>query len=323
MRFLVIGGTVFVGRHFVEAALSRGHQVTLFHRGTKGPGLMPGTEEIFGDRDGQTDRLAGGKWDAVIDCCGYFPRVVEQSVRALAGSVDRYLFVSTISVYDMAGRDRLDEESPVLTIDDPTVEEIRGDTYGALKALCEDVVKETFGDRALIIRPGLIMGPNDVSNRFTYWVTRMAEGGKAVVPDRPSQPMQLIDVRDMGLFMVLALEKQLGGTFNACGPETPKTLGDMIDVCHTLNLGTELVWVDPSVLAANGIELWQDLPLVMPADGSDDAMQRVDNRRAIGAGLAFRPWEATARDTLAWRRSQPEDGPPRFGMDRAKEAELL
>jgi 2'-hydroxyisoflavone reductase len=323
MRLLVIGGTVFVGRHFVEAALSRGHEVTIFHRGTKGTGLIPGVEEILGDRDGQMDRLAGRRWDAVVDCCGYVPRVVEQSVRALEGAVDRYLFVSTISVYDIEGQSRLDEDSPLSTLDDPTIEEVTGETYGGLKVLCEDQVTGAFGGRALIVRPGLIMGPHDPTNRFTYWVDRLASGGKAIVPARPEQPMQLIDARDLGLFMVLALEKGLSGAFNACGPESGRNFGDMIEACHRLNLGTELVWVEPSVLEEHGVQLWQDLPLALPADGSSDAMQRVDNRRAISAGLAFRSWDLTAKDTLEWRRSQPADGPQRFGIDRAREAEVL
>lgn len=323
MRLLVIGGTVFVGRHFVEAALSRGHQVTLFHRGSKGTGLISGVEEVLGDRDGQMDRLAGGNWDAVVDTCGYVPRVVRQSAQALYDRAGRYLFVSTISVYETEGQDRLDETSKVGILGDPTTEEITGESYGPLKVLCEEEVTGAFGKKALIIRPGLIMGPHDPTNRFTYWVDRLAGGGKAIVPARPEQPTQLIDARDLGLFMVLGLEKQLSGIYNACGPEAPKTFGDMITACHKLNLGTELVWVEPGALEEQGVQLWQDLPLVLPVDGSSDAIQRVDNRRAVAAGLVLRSWEQSASDTLEWRRTQPSDAPQRFGMDREREAEVL
>jgi len=323
MDILVIGGTVFVGRHFANAAVEAGHSVTLFHRGTKGTGLIEGVSEILGDRDGDLGELAGRKWDAVVDTCGYFPRVVRKSAEFLSDSVGRYLFVSTISVYTLEGQESLDEDSPVGTIEDSTTEEITGESYGPLKYLCEQAVLEVYGDRSLIVRPGLINGPNDPTNRFTYWVTRFADGGEVIVTDRPDQPQQLIDARDLGLFMLHALEAELTGTFNACGPDTPKTLLDMIEACQTLNREAKPIWVPNDFLAEQEVELWQELPLILPPAGESDALNRTSNARAVAAGLRFRSWEETAADTLEWARENPVAGKPRHGLDREKEARVL
>lgn len=323
MDILVLGGTVFVGRQFALAALSRRHNVTLFHRGTKGAGIVPGADEIFGDRDGGLEALGDRRWDVVVDMCGYLPRIVRQSAQALADRADRYLFVSSVSVYDMEGKESLNEDSEVATLDDPTTEEYAGPAYGALKYLCEQEVRAAFGDRSIIVRPGLIAGPYDPTNRFTYWVTRFAEGGRVLVPSRLDQPMQLIDVRDLAQFSVTLLERGTTGVFNACGPDSPKKFGDMVEACHCLNLGATPIYVDPQWLIDQGVGLWTELPLVLPPDGSTDALNRTDNSRAIQAGLNFRSWETTARDTLAWALESPPATPPRFGLDRAKEAEVL
>ncbi|MGV3614943.1 MAG: NAD-dependent epimerase/dehydratase family protein [Fimbriimonas sp.] len=323
MDILVLGGTVFVGRHFVAAALAAGHRVTLVHRGQRGAELFPEAERILADRDGGLDALGNRSWDAVVDCCGYVPRIVAQSVEALKDRVDRYLFVSTISVYRDPSIAGMDEEAPIFASSAPGVEEVTGETYGPMKVGCEDAVRGAFGDRATIVRPGLVMGPYDPTNRFTYWVDRLARGGEALVPARPEQPMQLIDARDLGQFMLRLVERNIGGTFNACGPDTPKNLGDMIEACHCLNLGTRLVWAEPAFLEAQGVGLWSELPLILPPDGGSDGMSLVDNRRAIAEGLAFRSWEETARDTLAWVREAPPAGPPRHGLDPEKERRVL
>jgi len=323
MNLLVLGGTVFVGRHFVEAALARGHRVTLLHRGQRGADLFPQADRILADRDGGLDALGDRTWDAVVDCCGYVPRVVRQSAQALRDRTNRYLFVSTISVYKGSDQPGMTEDSELATIEDETVEEITGETYGALKVLCEQEVQSAYGDRALIVRPGLVIGPNDPTNRFTYWVDRLAKGGRVLLPNRPSQPMQLIDARDMGLWMVLALEQGLSGVYNANGQDETLTFGDMVAACHKLNLGAQLVWADPEFLAENSVELWQELPLVLPVDGSGDGMQQVDNSKARNAGLTFRSWEVSARDTLAWRQTVTDEATPRFGLDPDKEAAVL
>lgn len=323
MNILVLGGTVFVGRHFVAAALAAGHRVTLVHRGQRGADLFPEADRILADRDGGLDALGDRTWDAVVDCCGYVPRIVAQSAEALRDRVGRYLFVSTISVYRDPSEADITEDSPLHEAQSDGTEEVTGQTYGPLKVACEQVVNEIYGDRATIVRPGLVMGPNDPTNRFTYWVDRLADGGEAIVPDRPEQPMQLIDARDLGRFMLTLVEREVSGTFNACGPETPKTLGDMIEACHKLNLGTRIVWVKPAFLAAQEVSLWMELPLVLPPDGSSDGMCQVSNRKALNQGLRFLSWEETARDTLAWVRAEPPQTPARHGLDREKERVVL
>lgn len=323
MNILVLGGTVFVGRHFVAAALASGHRVTLVHRGQRGAELFPEVDRILADRDGGLDALGDRTWDAVVDCCGYVPRIVAQSADALRDRVGRYLFVSTISVYRDPSMPGMTEEAPIFEESPDGVEEVTGETYGPMKVGCERRVTDAYGDRATIVRPGLVMGPNDPTNRFTYWVDRLAEGGEAIVPSRPEQPMQLIDARDLGRFMLSLVERDVAGTFNACGADTPRTLGDMVEACHTLNLGTQIVWVEPDFLAAHDVALWSELPLILPPDGSSDGMCQVSNARALQAGLSFRSWEETARDTLAWIRAEPPQGTPRHGLDRAKERALL
>lgn len=323
MDILVLGGTVFVGRHFVAAALAAGHRVTLVHRGQRGAELFPEADRILADRDGGLDALGDRTWDVVVDCCGYVPRIVRQSAEALRDRVGRYVFVSTISVYADASQAGLHEDSKVHDEVAEEVEEVTGQTYGPLKVACERVVNETYGDRATIVRPGLVMGPNDPTNRFTYWADRLAEGGEAIVPARPEQPMQLIDARDLGRFMLGLVERGVSGTFNACGPETAKTLGDMVEACHGLNLATQLVWVDPAFLETQGVSLWMELPLVLPVDGSGDGMCQVSNARGIAEGLTFRSWDETARDTRAWSLAEPPQGTPRHGLDREKERAVL
>ena len=321
MKLLVLGGTVFVGRHFVTAALAAGHDVTLVHRGQRGRDLFPDVDRVFADRDGGLDALGDRQWDAVVDSCGYVPRVVDQSANYLRDRVGRYLFVSTISVYRDSSTPDQDEDAPVFAESAPGVEEVTGETYGPMKVGCEKVVREMYGDRALIVRPGLIAGPYDPTNRFTYWVDRLAKGGKALVPARPEQPLSLIDARDLGRFMLSAVQRGVSGTYNACGD--PRSFGEMIDACHQANLGTQLVWTEPGFLASQDVALWAELPLALPSDGSDDGMMQVSNRRSLAEGLQLRSWRETAEDTLAWIRAEPPAGSPRHGLDPEKEARVL
>jgi 2'-hydroxyisoflavone reductase len=311
MKLLVLGGTVFVGRHFVEAAVSRGHEVTIFHRGQRGAELFPDLDRVLGDRDGGLDALEGREFDAVVDCCGYVPRVVRQSVEAFRDRAKAYLFVSTISVYADGNPAGMDEGAELIRLEDPTVEEVTGETYGGLKVLCEEVVEEAFTGRSFIVRPGLIAGPYDPTNRFPYWVGRIAKGGEVLVPNRPTAPLQLIDARDLGLFMVLGLERGLTGTYNTAGPQM--RFVDMIESCHRLNMGAQLVWADEAFLAEQGIQLWGDLPLALPSEGSDALMQ-VSSARAIAEGLTYRPLDQTTEDTGEWLRTEPPAGSPKYGL---------
>src|SRR5438094_5423004 len=253
MRILVLGGTRFLGRHVVEAARSRGHVLTLFNRGRSNPELHPGVERLTGDRDGGLGALAGRTWDAVVDPSGFFPRIVDASARALADRAGRYLFVSSLSVYAEPIAGGADESAPVATLADPGVESITGGTYGGLKALCEARVLEAFGERALIVRPGLIVGPHDTTDRFPYWPRRMARGGEVLAPGEPTAPTQLIDVRDLAEWMLALVERGAGGTFNATGPAEPLTLGQCLErIAAAIGTGPRLTWVSETFLSERG-----------------------------------------------------------------------
>lgn len=324
MKVLVIGGTAFVGRSIIDSALSAGHDVTLFHRGQTNPGLFPGTRELLGDRDGGLDALPDERWDAVIDTCGYVPRIVEQSVRRLSGKVDRYVFISTISVYDDLGADSIDEDGPLATFADPEVETIDAETYGGLKVLCEQVVNQTFGKAATVIRPGLIVGPWDRSDRFTYWVERMVRGGRALVPDRLDQPVQWIDVRDLGEWTVRLAANGISGTFNATGPADPTSLGSLLErTNHELGNRAELIPAPTSFLESQGVAAWTDLPLVDPYDGSADGMSRIDCSKAVRSGLTYRPLDETVRDTARWFGEGRPAGPLKAGLAPDRETAVL
>lgn len=328
MDVLILGGTRFVGRHLVDALLARNHGVTLFNRGRSAPGLFPGVEELHGDRDGDLAPLAERRWDAVIDTSGYVPRIVRQSCELLQGRVDRYVFISTISVYADLAADELDEGSALAPLPDPATEDVPAH-YGALKGACEREVVAAFGERALIVRPGLIVGPFDPTGRFSYWPLRLAEGGEVLAPGAPDAPVQFIDVRDLAEWIVRAVTRGPGGVFNATGPATPMTMAGFLDACARV-VGSSahpprFTWCSESFLLDQGVAPWTGLPLWVPDESA--GIHRVSVRRALDAGLSFRTAGETARDTLAWCRS-PQFAPPvgsyaNVGLTRAREAELL
>ncbi|HSH00779.1 MAG TPA: NAD-dependent epimerase/dehydratase family protein, partial [candidate division Zixibacteria bacterium] len=230
MNILIIGGTRFVGRAIAESALNRGHNVTLFHRGKTGGELFTQAEHIFGDREHDLALLEGRSWDIVIDTCAYTPRITRLAAEALSNAAPRYLFISTISVYaNFNGR--ITEESPLATLADPTVEEINGETYGGLKVLCESVVSEIYGSRATILRPGLIAGPHDPTDRFTYWVDRIARGGETLAPRISERPIEFIDARDLADFTVTACEDNVTGVYNAVGFDPPLSIENFLTAC--------------------------------------------------------------------------------------------
>jgi len=323
MDLLVLGGTIFVGRHFVEAAIAKGHKVTLLHRGQRGADLFPDIDRILADRDGGLDALGDRTWDAVVDCCGYVPRVVRQSAQALAGRADRYLFVSSLSAYEMTGDVGIDESAPLAKLEDPTVEQVTGESYGGLKALCEAEVQEAFGDGAIIVRPGIIIGPYDPTNRFTYWVDRISSENEVLVPEIMPQPTQLIDARDLGLWMLEVLESGPTGIYNAAGPDFPKTFGDMIDACHALNPSASLVFIPEGDLEKHDLKMWLELPLAVPTGSPSAAIFQVNNRKAIAAGMKFRSWKESAADVLEWVRGPLPKLTPSHGLDREKELAVL
>jgi nucleoside-diphosphate-sugar epimerase len=318
MKLLVLGGTKFLGRHTVDAALADGHDVTIFTRGQTNPELFPDAEHVLGDRDGDLAALQTGSWDGVVDTSGFVPRIVRQSAELLRERVGRYVFVSSISVYDDFSEPPT-EAAPVAELEDPAAEEVL-EHYGALKAACERVVEEVYGDHSARVRAGLIVGPYDPTDRFTYWPRRIALGGEVLGPGDPDAPVQFIDARDLAAWLVkLALEGP-GGTFNATGPAQQLNFRQLLeDMCETIGSDAEVVWVDGERVLEADVQPWSELPLWLP--GEDYAgMARADISRALAAGLTFRPVGETIADTLAWDRSEPGDRPT---LTREKEQEIL
>lgn len=314
---------MFLGRHIVGAALERGHEVTLFNRGKHNPELFPEVEKIRGDRDGGLGALEGRCWDAVVDTCGYVPRVVRMSAESLRDSVDSYVFISTLSVYADLSVKGLNENSPVGSLEDETVEEVTGETYGPLKALCEKSVEELFPDRAFIPRPGLIVGPHDPTDRFTYWPVRISQGGKVLAPERRSLGIMYIDVRDLSEWIVRMIEERRYGTYNADGPDYELSMERFLECCRdTVGGGAELVWVDDKFLLDKGVAPWSDLPLWLPGEEAA-GMSAFDVSKALEAGLAARPLEETVRDILSWHQTRPKGEPLKAGISRDRESLLL
>jgi 2'-hydroxyisoflavone reductase len=318
MKLLVLGGTKFLGRHAVDKALAGGHDVTIFTRGQTNPELFPEVEHVQGDRDGDLDALHSGTWDGVVDTSGYVPRIVRQSAELLHNRVGRYVFVSSISVYaDFSAPPT--EASAVAELEDPATEEVT-EHYGALKAACERVVEQIYGDRSARVRAGLIVGPNDPTDRFTYWPRRIALGGEVLGPGSPDAPVQFIDARDLAGWLVqLALEGP-GGTYNATGPAQLLTFEELLDnMRDAIGSNARIVWLEGERVLEAGVQPWTELPLWLP--GSDYAgMARADISRALAAGLTFRPMRETIVDTLAWDRAQPGDRPT---LAHAREQEIL
>ena len=307
MKLLVLGGTAFVGRHVVEAALARGDDVTIFTRGRTNPDLFAEARRLIGDRDGDLSALEQGEWDAVVDTSGYFPRVVRASAELLAGRVGQYTFVSSVSVYADPSRGGVDETARVHEVPPDAPEELASDElYGAFKAACEQVVAEVYSERALIVRAGVIVGAWDTSNRFTYWVTRIADAGEVLAPEPRTQPVQFVDARDLCAWILRMAEAERGGVFNATGPERPLTLERLLDgIRDAVGSDASLTWGDEDFLVEAGLEPFQDLPLwLAPAVNPGFAgFLAVDVSRAVEAGLTFRPLADTARWTLHWART--------------------
>jgi 2'-hydroxyisoflavone reductase len=325
VKLLILGGTVFLGRHLVEVAQARGHEVTLFNRGQHGADLFPEVEKLRGDRDGGLDALRGMRWDAVIDPSGYIPRLVRASAEALADSVNHYTFISSISVFKDFSQRGMDETAPVGTLDDESVEQVTGETYGPLKALCEQAVEQAMPGRVLTIRPGLIVGPYDPTDRFTYWPARVALGGEVLAPGRAERAVQIIDGRDLAEWNIRLVEARHTGILNATGPAYELTMGEVLDTARSVTGSDALVtWVSEEFLLAQGVTPWSEVPMWVPeSDPSMAGFSHVDISHAIETGLTFRPLADTVRDTLAWDATRPADLPRRAGLTREREAELL
>jgi 2'-hydroxyisoflavone reductase len=295
LKLLILGGTQFLGRAVVEAAVERGHEVTLFNRGQTNPELFPEVEKLRGDR--AVDPIPSGEWDALIDTSGFLPGVVRASAEALREWVQRYLFVSSISAYASFTQGPKEGSPRAPLREMPSDEMLPGyENYGALKALCEDVVTEVYGERALIVRPGLIVGPHDPTGRFTYWPHRIARGGQFVVPGPPEEQVQFVDVRDLGAWMVDLLERGDSGAFNATHPGL--SWRELVESClRVTGSDGRPVWIDREWLAEQGVGEWMELPLWLH-DADSMGMLRADVSRAVAAGLTFRPLDDTVRGTL-------------------------
>jgi 2'-hydroxyisoflavone reductase len=323
MRILFVGGTRFVGRAMALSALERGHEVTLLHRGqTRDPDLEA-AEHLLADRDGDLSVLADRTFDATVDVCAYVPRQVRSLAAALGGRGGHHVFVSTVSVYEEPDHPGFDESSALARLDDPTVEEVTGETYGGLKVLCEEAATEAYGpDGLAVVRPTYVVGPHDHTGRFTWWVRRIAAGGEVLVPGPPEAPMQVVDARDQGDFTIGLCEQGTSGTFTSASPAPPFGFGDLLDltVAAVGPAGTTLTWVDPQWYAAQG-GTYQTAPLW--TEGTPENALAADPARAVAAGLRWRPLEQTVADTWAWIQ---RDEPPLvagWGSTAEEEADLL
>jgi len=333
MRLLVLGGTGFIGPHQVRYALARGHHVTVFNRGRQKEAWPGPVEELLGDRGGDLKAMEGREWDACIDNPATLPVWVRDAARVLKGHVGQYVFISTISVY-AANDTAADETAPLMAYggNDPmaeTIESLRGNPrlYGPLKAVSEKEAQTSYGEAATtIIRPSLIVGPGDETDRFTYWPVRLERGGDIVTPGDGSDPVQFIDVRDLAEWTIRVVEQRTTGVFNAAGPASEMTMRQMLaGIAEGIQVEPRLVWAPAELLVANRVSAWRDMPVWIAGQGRTFGFHRRDIRRAGAAGLTYRPLPLTAADTLAWFHTLPSErqGKLRAGLTPEREAELL
>ena len=332
LRILILGGTGFIGPYQVRYALSRGHKVTTFNRGKTHPGELPKeVEQLIGDRNGKLDALKNRQWDVAIDNPTTLPAWVRDTAQVLKGNVDRYVLISTISVYADPPPSGLDEDSPLQKYDGPdaykeTLEAMKAGgykTYGPLKALSEKEAEKWFPGKTLIIRPGLIVGPRDETDRFTYWPARIGRGGEVLAPGTPNDPVQFIDARDLAEWTIRMVENCENGIYNATGPVKPLGIGGMLEeIKAALNSNATFTWLPYEFLKKHDVQPWSDMPVWA---GDELGLARTKINRAIGKGLTFRPLADTTRDTLAWFKSLPRDRQSHLkaGLSPEREAEVL
>lgn len=338
MKLLIIGGTRLIGRHLVTAALGHNHEVTLFNRGQHQSAALSGVETILGDRSGDLSKLQGRRWDAVINTCGYLPRTVRASAESLADSVERYIFISSLSVYSNVSAPGVDETAPLAALTNDQLEKADridssgqtsaftyGEMYGGLKVLCEQAVQEALPDRALIIRPGLIVGPHDYTDRFTYWVVRVARGGKVLAPGRPDRHVQFIDAHDLADWTVRMTERRETGSYNANGLPGTSTMQGVLEECKRASESdASFIWVDEDFLMREKVAAWSEMPLWIPESDPDmKGLLSIDCSKAVRSGLTFRPLNDTIEHVLSWRKANHPDEALKAGIDPARERDLL
>jgi 2'-hydroxyisoflavone reductase len=335
MRILILGGTGFTGPEQVRYALSRGHKITVFNRGKTHPGILPKeVEQLIGDRNGQLDALKGKQWDVVIDNPTSIPVWVRDAAQILKGNVDRYVFISTISVYSDTSKPGMDETGPLAKYEGPdamkeTTASLRASNfrlYGPLKALSEAEAEKWFPGKALIIRPGLIVGPGDETDRFTYWPVRLERGGEVLAPGDPTDPVQFIDARDLAEWTIRMVEQGTTGIFNATGPKTKLTIADMLaGIKKVTTANSQLTWVDADFLRTQKVSPWSDMPVWVPPRPDSAGFATININRALSKGLTFRSIPDTTRATLDWFHAQPADRQAklRAGITPEREKEVL
>lgn len=334
--YLIIGGTKFLGRHLVDSLLARGHEVTLFNRGKHPSDNMPETEVVHGDRNRDLDKLRGRKWKAVIDTCGYLPGSVKASAAAFADSAETYVFISSMSAYADAGPVDFDETGPLAQLDNEQQERARavdpsgdvtavslGDLYGGLKGECEQAAEEAMPGRVLTLRSGMIVGPYDPTDRFTYWVMRVGKGGEVLAPGDPDRFVQMIDARDLAGWTVRMAEDGETGTYNVTGKPFETTMGRVLAVIkETTGSDAEFSWAGEDFLDRENVQPWSEMPFYLPESDDDvKGFLSANVDKALKAGLAFRPFNETVLDTFNWRAGV--DGPLKAGITRERERELL
>ena len=335
MKILILGGTVFLGPHLIEAALARGHQITIFNRGQHNSDWHPEVEKLRGDRTNEMEALRGRRWDAVIDTCGYVPGVVRKSAELLANAVEHYTLISSISVYANFDLGGTDENAPVSTITSEQVSEAEkidtgeratavtyGKMYGALKALCERAAEEAMRGRVLSVRAGLLVGPYDYSDRFTYWVHRVAQGREVLAPGRPGRRVRVLDARDLAEWIIRMTEGHQTGIYNATGAEDGLTMGRFLEECRAVS-GSDaaFIWAGEKFFLDQKVAAWSEMPLWIPEDYNGIFL--VNNDKAITTGLTFRPLPDTIKDTLTWDATRSSSVERRAGLKPERERELL
>jgi 2'-hydroxyisoflavone reductase len=335
MKILILGGTIFLGPHLIEAALVRGHQITIFNRGQHNPDWYPEVEKLRGDRSRNVEALHGRRWDAVIDTCGYLPGVVRKSAELLANAVEHYTFISSCSVYANFDLDGTDENAPVSTVTSEQVNEAEkidtgerataltyGKMYGALKALCERAAEEVMPGRVLNVRAGLLVGSYDYSDRFTYWVHRVAQGGEVLAPGQPGRRVRVLDARDLAEWIIRMIEMRQTGIYNATGAEDGLTIGRLLEECRTVSgSAATFIWASEKFLLDQKVAAWSEMPLWIPEEYNGIFL--VNNDKATRAGLTFRPLSETIKDTLTWDATRSSNIEWRAGLKPVQERELL
>ena len=323
---LIIGGTGFLGPHTVRRLQARGHTVTLFNRGRTNPQLFPDVEKLRGDRKTDLKALEGRRWDAVLDTSAYIPADVTRSAALLAPSVGHYVIISSISVYKALDTPGMDERAPLAQLKDPTVEQVTGETYGGLKALCEQAAEKAMPGKTTVIRPGLIVGPGDNTDRFTYWPVRVSKGGEVLAPNAASDFVQVIDVRDLANFIVTTLENSTMGIYNADAPQASLTIGRLLDTCKQVSKSdARFVWVPTAFLEAQKVRPWSDMPVWLPLTGDEAGGGQISVKAAMAKGLTHRPLADTVRDTLAYVETWPAERKAklRAGIAPEREKEVI